>query len=157
MALWRGVRAPKGRVEEGPEDLFAIAQIAHHYLLNGAADLAHVLFVGVAVLAPTEPYFVMGVASALDHRGRKREAIAWYTYASTLDARNGRSDVNAAELWIEAGAIDRARRLLFRGASKAHAAGDEALAKKARALITHLGTSAWNTAPKALSRTAWVS
>ncbi|MCK6550461.1 hypothetical protein L6R52_31785, partial [Myxococcota bacterium] len=124
------------------DDLFAIAEVAHHYLFSGARALARTLFEGLAAVEPREPYFALAVGLACDHLGSRDDAMRWYRRASELDARDGRADVNLAELHLDAGDIPRARMLLTRGAAKAEAAGDDALARKSRAILRHLAAAA---------------
>jgi Flp pilus assembly protein TadD len=119
-------------------DLYAIAEIAYHYLMSGGTGLAVALFEGLCAISPKEAYFALGLGLALDHDGQKRSAFDSYTRAAELDPMDGRPDVNRAELLIESGDRAGARRLLSSGALKARRRRDEALERKAQAILAHL-------------------
>lgn len=120
------------------EDLFAVAEIGYHYLMNGGIQLAVTLFEGLTAVAPNEPYFAMALALSLDHQGDKDDAMRWYDKAAALDPFDARPDLNRAELMLEAREIGAARELLQRAAAKAKRKGDEALDRKATAMLAHL-------------------
>jgi predicted Zn-dependent protease len=120
------------------DDLFVIAEVAYHYLFNGGTRLALVLFEGLAAVAPKEAYFALALGLTHDHLGEVPMAHKWYAKAVELDPTDGRPDVNRAELYIEAKDLAKARQYLARGATKARKRGDERLAKKAVAILTHL-------------------
>lgn len=121
-----------------PEDLMAIAEIAWHYLMSGGLRLALTLYEGLTAVAPDEPYFALALGLTFDRMNDPRQADAWYRKASQLDPKDGRPDINRAELCLEAGDKAKATKLLARGSAKAAAAGDLALARKADALLDHL-------------------
>lgn len=120
------------------EDLLAIGEIAYHYLMSGGVRLSLALFEGLNAVAPDEPYFAMGIALCHDHLGAPKESLRWYGRASELDPGDGRPEINAAELYIEARDMQRARQHLIRGCNKARSRGDEALERKSIALLRHL-------------------
>lgn len=120
------------------EDLFAIAEIGYHYLLNGGLDLALSIFEGLCAISPDEAYFALALGLTFDRLGEPNQAIRWYDRAARLDPSEGRADVNRAELEIEAGRYDNAKKLLNRGAAKAKHKGDDALLTKATAILRHL-------------------
>src|SRR5262245_15161443 len=72
-------------------DLFAIAEIAYHYLFAGAPHLAYLLYDGVSALAPDEPSFALGLGLAADRMGDKQKARASYARAAALDAGDPRA------------------------------------------------------------------
>jgi hypothetical protein len=117
------------------EDLLAIAEVAYHYLMNGGVRLAVVLFEGLAAIAPREAYFAMGTGLAHDHAGNKAEALRWYELAAQLDPTDPRADINRAELHIERRERKRAVELLQAAAKKAERRRDEALHRKATAIL----------------------
>jgi hypothetical protein len=117
------------------EDLLAIAEVAYHYLMNGGVRLAVVLFEGLAAIAPREAYFAMGTGLAHDHAGNKAEALRWYELAGQLDPNDPRADINRAELHIERRERKRAIELLQAAAKKAERRRDEALQRKATAIL----------------------
>lgn len=121
-----------------PEDLLAIAEIAWHYLMSGGLKLALTLYEGLTAVAPEEPYFALALGLTFDRMNEAKQADTWYRTAGRLDPKDGRPDINRAELCLEAGDRARAMKLLARGASKANVAGDLALARKADALLEHL-------------------
>src|SRR5262249_37362876 len=94
------------------DDLFAIAEVAHHYLMNGATKVAMTLFEGLCAVSPNESYFALGLGLSLDLLGDTQAAFAAYTRASELDPSDGRPDVNRAELLIESGKVARGVQLL---------------------------------------------
>lgn len=119
-------------------DLYAIAEIAYHYLMNGGTGIAVTLYEGLCAVAPNEAYFTLGLGLALDHSGDKKGAFAAYTRAGELDPHDARPDVNRAELLLENGDKNRARQLLSRALGKAANRGDAALERKAQAILTHI-------------------
>jgi len=120
------------------EDLDVIAHMATNYLLNGGLRLAVTLFEGLVAVAPDVPYYAMGLGLTYDRQGELRKAEACYKAAGRLDPKDGRPDVNLAELALAAGDTKRALTLFKRGERKASTLGDLALARKAKALITHI-------------------
>lgn len=127
------------------EELFAIAEIGYHYLLSGGLRIAGVIFEGLSAVAPEEAYFALALGLTLDRQERIDEAAGAYRRASMLDPADGRADVNLAELLLMRGDEAGARAHLARARAKAAARGDEALAGKATALLTRLGTTAERT------------
>jgi Flp pilus assembly protein TadD len=124
------------------DDLFAIAEIGYHYLFSGGLTLALTIFEGLTAVAPKESYFALALGLTHDHLENRNEANKWYKLASDLDPTDGRADVNRAELFLQSGDKASAKKLLSRGAQKARAKGDLTLARKAMALINHLGHAA---------------
>ena len=122
------------------QDLLVISEIAYHYLLNGGTEIAQALFDGLVAIAPEEAYFVLARGLTCDRLGDKERAHECYRIAADLDPRDGRADINRAELFIEADDHIRARELLLRGTKKAEVKGDALLAKKGRAILEHLDT-----------------
>jgi Flp pilus assembly protein TadD len=114
--------------------LFALAEIAHHYVLSGGTRLALVIFEGLTAVAPKEPYFVLGLAYTLDRAGRLDDAIAAYRRALGLSPRDARTHLNLGELLWAQGALSDARAHLDRAVNLAATGDDEALHRKARAL-----------------------
>ncbi|MCC7384685.1 MAG: tetratricopeptide repeat protein [Deltaproteobacteria bacterium] len=131
----RGLREARGYTRA---ELFAIAEIGYHYLLNGGVRLAHVIFEGLVAVAPEEAYFALALGLTLDRQERIDEAASAYRRAAELDPADGRADVNLAELLLLGGDEAGARAHLDRARQKATAGGDQALAKKATALLTRL-------------------
>lgn len=123
------------------DDLFSIAEVGYHYLMNGASGLALVIFEGLAAVAPSEAYFVLGAGLAHDLEGDPASAARCYETASALDPTDPRPDINRAELAIAAGDVRAARRLLSRGADKARRSGEAELARKASALLSRCPTT----------------
>lgn len=119
-------------------DLQAIAELAYHYLFAGAHTVAHVLYEGVASLAPAEPAFQLGLGLALDKLGEKQKARAAYARAAALDPGDPRAEINLAELLLEEGQFAAAKQHLARAVKKADARNDRALGDKARAIHRHL-------------------
>lgn len=122
------------------EDLLAIAEVAYHYLFNGGARLALVLYEGLAAVAPDEAYFALALGLTHDHLGHADAAHHWYEQAGRIDAAEPRADLNRAELFLQVGDRRRAQGLLERGLAKAVAAGETALERKARALLKHIAS-----------------
>jgi Flp pilus assembly protein TadD len=119
-------------------DLDVIAQMATNYLLNGGTRLAVTLFEGLVAVAPEVPYYAMGLGLTYDHLGDLRKAEACYRAAGRLSPKDGRPDVNLAELALAAGDKKRAFVLFQRGERKATKMGDLSLARKALALMSHV-------------------
>jgi Flp pilus assembly protein TadD len=126
----------------GQDDLFAVAEIGYHYLFSGGLTLALTIFEGLTAVAPEEAYFALALGLTHDHLENRSEANKWYKLAAELDPTDGRADVNRAELFLQSGDKASAKKLLARGAQKARAKGDLPLARKAMALINHLGHAA---------------
>jgi tetratricopeptide (TPR) repeat protein len=122
-------------------DLLAIAEMGRHYLRCGGYDLAEIVFAGLAAIAPGEPYHHLALGLTRDHRGDRIAAAECYRRASELDPLDGRGDVNLGELELEAGRVAQAIALFRRAAEKSRRRGDEALEKKANALIALARTS----------------
>jgi Flp pilus assembly protein TadD len=120
----------------------AIAEIGYHYLMNGALELASVVFEGLHAIAPDESYFALALGLVRDREGDKESAVALYARAASLDPRDPRPDVNRAELAIERGDRAVAKALLESARKKAVGVGDERLEVKAAALLRHLSTLA---------------
>src|SRR5688500_151518 len=118
------------------KDLFAIAHVGHHYLLNGSYELATSIFEGLFAMSPEQPYFALALGLARDRSGDRLGAHRMYARASQLDPRDPRPDVNRAELFLESGDVARARLLLARALSKR--GGDSMLREKAQALYSHV-------------------
>ena len=119
-------------------DLAAVAQIAHHYLLNGAPELAKVLLEGLTEASPKVAHFHLLLGLALDHLGERTAAILSYRTAMSLDPSDPRAALNLAELSIDADRLPEARRLLQQAAERATTKSDQALARKAHGLLRHL-------------------
>jgi tetratricopeptide (TPR) repeat protein len=117
------------------EDLFAVAEIAYHYLFAGAVPIASVLYEGVAAICPNEPSFWLGLGLCADRLGDKQKAHANYARACALDPADPRADINIAELYLEENDVQRARAHLARAVKKADAKNDRVLAAKARAIL----------------------
>lgn len=124
------------------EDLFAVAELGYHYLMNGGVKLAVTLFEGLTAVAPAEPYFALALALAYDHQGDKSLALAWYQKAGQLDPFDPRADLNRAELLLESRDLRGAKPLLERALAKAQHKHDEALTRKATAILSHVLRSA---------------
>lgn len=118
------------------EDLFALAEVGYHYLMNGATDLARIIFEGLTAVDPREAYFALGAGLAADNDDDARAAVAFYRRASQLDPTDARPDINRAELYIAAKDRTSAQKLLRRALEKARARGDMDLFRKAKALLT---------------------
>ncbi len=119
-------------------ELVATATIARRTLLAGGLEPARRLFAGLVVLDPTDAHFALGLALANDRLGRHADAHRWYHRAAQLDPKDGHADVNRAELCLSNQDAATAKKLLARGFDRARCRGDEALAKKARAMLTAL-------------------
>lgn len=120
------------------QDLYAVAEVAYHYLLSGGHEIARALLEGLTAVAPGEAYFALAMGLVSDHQGDPAAADRWYRRAGELDPTDGRPDVNRAELRLEARDTTAARRLLAAGARKAERRNDAGLARKARALLDHI-------------------
>ncbi|MEQ9497181.1 MAG: hypothetical protein RIT81_09990 [Deltaproteobacteria bacterium] len=118
--------------------LVATATIARRTLLAGGLEPARRLFAGLVVLDPTDAHFALGLALANDRLGRHADAHRWYHRAAQLDPTDGHADVDRAELCLANDDVATAKKLLARGFDRARRRGDEALAKKARAMLTAL-------------------
>ncbi len=133
--------APRGRSLASArgyhrDDLMVVADIAYHYMMNGAHVLAKTLFEGLRSIDPAEPYFALALGLANDRMGDYAEAKENYVVAAKLDPRDGRPLVNLAELAFLDGDRPRAKQLLARGLERAEAAGDHDVARKADALLS---------------------
>jgi Flp pilus assembly protein TadD len=117
-----------------PRDLTAIAEMGHHYLRCGGYRLAEVIFEGLAAIQPIEPYYRLALGLVADYLDDRARAARCYQEASRLDPRDGRPEINLAELEIEAGRRQNAMALLESAARKSAARGEAALERKARAL-----------------------
>ncbi|MFO0727910.1 MAG: tetratricopeptide repeat protein [Myxococcota bacterium] len=136
------VRAPSPKLSQRRsyerDDLFAIAEVAYHYLMNGNSRLAVVLMEGLTAVAPDEAYFRLALGLAQDHQGDKQAAIEAYEMASKLDPQDPRPHVNKAELLIESRRHAEAKPLLSRARDMARRLGDKALERKAAAILAHV-------------------
>lgn len=117
------------------DDLHAVAEIGYHYLHNGGIRFARLLFEGLVAVAPDELYFALALGLAADHSGDKAVARREYQRASNLDPRDPRPEVNLAELDLEAGQFEAARRHLETAAHRLTLRFDAALEKKTTALL----------------------
>lgn len=117
-------------------DLMAIAEIGYHYLRSGGAKLAKVIFEGLTAIQPEEGYFWLALGLAHDHLDDLVAARAAYQKAGEVDPRDPVADLNLAELELAAGRRPAARRLVERGRQKAARTGQEALCRKADAMLT---------------------
>ncbi|MBK6685809.1 MAG: hypothetical protein IPG45_15160 [Deltaproteobacteria bacterium] len=129
------------------EDLQAVAEIGYHYLHNGGVRFARLLFEGLVAVSPDEPYFALALGLAADHAGDKGMARREYQRASDLDPSDPRPEVNLAELDLEAGRFDAARRHLVTASDRLALRLDPALALKTRALL-HRTTQLCTGAPR---------
>jgi Flp pilus assembly protein TadD len=120
------------------QDLYAVAEIAHHYLFSGGTEIALAILEGLTAVAPEEAYFALARGLTHDHMGDTTEAERWYAKAGELDPSDAHSDINRAELRLEKKDFARARALLKSGANKARARRDSALERKALALLEHI-------------------
>lgn len=126
------------------DDLYAVAEIAHHYLFSGGVKLALALLEGLVAVSPNEAYFHLALGLTYDRMNDRANAKTAYARAAELDPCDGRADVNRAELLLEEGDVARARALFVSGANKAAKRGDEDVADKARALVAHLDATKMN-------------
>jgi hypothetical protein len=124
------------------DDLMTIAEVAWHYLMNGGTMLALTLFEGLEAVAPDQPYFALALGLTQDHLGDRTAAHRWYRRASELDPGDPRPDINAAELFLADKKTGAAIELLARAVHKAEARGDEALRRKAAAILAHVSRAA---------------
>ncbi|MFO0727530.1 MAG: hypothetical protein U1E65_27380 [Myxococcota bacterium] len=122
-------------------DLFAVAEIGYHYLMNGGTRLALTIFEGLAAIAPSEAYFQLALGLAHDHLQDRGAALKAYGRAAELDPGDPRADLNRAELYLLAKDPGAAKPLLRRALDKAERRADQALSRKARALINHLSAA----------------
>jgi Flp pilus assembly protein TadD len=120
------------------EDLFALAEIAYHYLLSGGVRIAEIVFAGLVAIEPREAYFALALGMCHDRQGRREQAIAEYARASRLDPKDPRPRINMAELALEAGDRAKARQLL-RAVLETGCRQDPALVRKTRVLLSKLG------------------
>ncbi|MFO0723741.1 MAG: hypothetical protein U1E65_08175 [Myxococcota bacterium] len=120
-------------------DLYALAEIAYHYLFSGGHRIALTIFEGLAAIAPEEPYFALALGLSFDRLDKSAEARTAYARAIALDPKDPRPEINLAELELEAEELKSARARLGRAAEKARATGDSALLAKAQALSARLG------------------
>lgn len=121
------------------DDLYAVAEIAYHYLFAGAVPIASVLYEGVTAICPNEPAFWLGLGLCADRLGDKQKARANYARAAALDPADPRADINLAELFLEENDLPRARAHLARAVKKADVKSDRTLGAKARAILGLIG------------------
>lgn len=120
------------------QDLYAVAEIAYHYLFSGGEEIAYNLLAGLVEVAPKEAYFALAIGLAEDKRENFDEAERWYAKAAELDPLDPRADINRAELRIDKKDFNNARALLMRGLKKARTRRDAAMENKATALLGNL-------------------
>ncbi len=130
--LCRTIAEARGYEEE---DLFALAEVGYHYIRNGGYKLAEVIFQGLTEIAPSEVYFALALGLTQDYLGKKEGARLHYGRALKLDPRDPRPELNLAELDLEAGNKSRAIERLRRAERKATRSGQDALQRKAQALL----------------------
>lgn len=130
--LCRTIAEARGYQEE---DLFALAEVGYHYIRNGGYKLAEVIFQGLTEIAPSEVYFALALGLTQDYLGKKEGARLHYGRALKLDPRDPRPELNLAELDLEAGNKTRAIERLRRAERKATRSGQDALQRKAQALL----------------------
>lgn len=137
-AAGRDVRRDERTIREArrmpKRELFAIAEIAYHYVRCGGFRLAAVIFDGLAAIDPDEPYFALGMGLVSDRLDDRDAAIRWYERARRLDPTDGRADLNLAELLLGSRHHARALQLLETSAHKAATRGDDDVARAAAAL-----------------------
>lgn len=118
-----------------PDDVDAIASMGYHYARAGCFRFALVIFEGLAAIIPEVGYFALAAGYAAEHNGERSKAREWYRRAGEVDPADGRADVNLAELLLEDGERNEAIAHLQRGRDKAARRRDEALERKASALL----------------------
>jgi Flp pilus assembly protein TadD len=116
------------------EDLLAIAELGHSYLLAGLAKLARVVFEGLQAISPEEPYFALALGLSADLDGDLENADLWYRKAISLAPHDPRPEVNRAEIHLEHKRYREARALLERALQKLKASDDTTLREKTEAL-----------------------
>lgn len=120
-------------------DLFALAEIGHHYLFSGGLRIAFTIFEGLAAIAPEEPYFALALGLACDRLDRVEEANDAYRRAALLDKQDPRPELNLAELALSRGDRAEARARLIKAIDKARDKNDLALFQKAEAIFSRIG------------------
>lgn len=120
------------------DDLFVIAEIAHGYLFSGNARLALQFYEGLNAIAPDEGYFALSLAVAHEELGDQKQAARWYQEACRLDPKDARARINLGQLLLRAGSRRKAARCFSDGLSLARRSGEQALEKKARAILEYL-------------------
>ena len=119
-------------------DLTPSTASGYHSPRRDATLLALTIFDGLSAVAPHEAYFALALGLPHLALGDDRLALEWYTRAGKLDPSDPRPEVNAAELYLARRDFASGVKLLERAVFKARNRGDEAIEKKASALIAHI-------------------
>ncbi len=116
-------------------DLLAIAEIGYHYLRSGGYKLSQVIFEGLTAVQPEEPYFWLALGLVMDRLDDQVAARAAYEMTVELDPKDATPEINLAELDLGANRRKSALRRLRIAARKAQSSGQEALQRKAQAML----------------------
>lgn len=135
----RSIAEARGYEED---ELFALAEVGYHYVRSGGLRLAEVIFEGLTAIAPDEPYFWLALGLVEDYLDDKIEARRCYENAARLDPEDPRPEINLAELDLERRDRRSAELRLRRGLAKAVRGRDDALERKAQALLALNGRAA---------------
>jgi Flp pilus assembly protein TadD len=119
-------------------DLDAIAQIAHHYLVNGANDLAQTLVEGLVEVAPNVSHYRLMLGLVLHHQGDSEGALDAYRTAAKIDPSDARALINWSEILIREDRTSEAKVILVRARDRADSRKDALLLRKANGLLSHL-------------------
>ncbi len=125
-----------------PDELYGLAEVGYHYFRSGGLRLAEVIFEGLTAIAPDEAYFWLALGLVEDYLDDKTEARRCYETAARLDPDDPRPEINLAELDLERRDRRSAQSRLRRGLVKAVRARDDALERKAQALMELSGLAA---------------
>lgn len=118
-----------------PSQIEALSQLGYHYLRCGSYRLAGAIFDGLAAIDPNNAWVALARGLSLDYRGDKAAARIEYTRAAQLDPRDATPLINLAELELEAMNRAAAKKHLLRASKVALTANNDALNRKAKALL----------------------
>ena len=117
-------------------DLFRLAEIGYHYLLNGGYETARVIFEGLAEIEPQNDDHLLALGLLYNYLGLRRSALEAYLHVTSRNPQDPVAEINIAELLIQANQLETARKHLQLALRKARELKSRRLEQKTTALLS---------------------
>lgn len=120
------------------EELYAIASQGYVMFLQGKTEQARVIFEGLVAIDPKNDYYYRALGAIYWRLKQPQKAIKQFTYAIRVAPQEISSYVNRAEVYVASNDFPAAREDL-QAALQRGRSGDDALQRKARAIMQMIG------------------
>jgi Tfp pilus assembly protein PilF len=117
------------------EDLYAIAQTAYFYMMQGKLPQARTLFEGLVAIDPRQEYYYRALGLVCQRMGETERALKQFTYALRINPQSVPALINKAEIHIAQ--IQYAEAVIELEKASTLPSHDERLKTKALTLLQH--------------------